>query len=97
MKKYFLYLLLLCCSLTYAQHHFKRTVSISSKHFKENAAHIRSILGPEQKNTSALVWTRQGPGYYYRLKISPKKIQLRYTGKNVQLQRKLKQLIGAMK
>jgi len=75
-----------------AQTKLSYAFNVSPQHTNENIALIEDYFGPPKKINRSYVWEKQGAGYRYKLRLKARKIHLRYTGKAIQVERKIKRL-----
>lgn len=62
-----------------------QTVSKTAKIIHEN-------FGAAKKHKNTYVWEKYGPAYHYKIRLKPRKVIIRYTGKAKQMERKIKAL-----
>ena len=96
MKRKYIFFSLLFSLMAIAQVSAQTKLSLSStvspKDKEVNIAIISEKFGQPVQRKAYYLWEKQGAGYRYTLRLRPKKISLRYTGKSIQVERKIRQV-----
>ncbi|MGB1449739.1 MAG: hypothetical protein ACPG8F_07860 [Flavobacteriaceae bacterium] len=75
-----------------AQTKLSYSMTVQPENKVENAALIEASFGQATTQSRVLKWEKNGPGYHYKIRLSDKKVSLRYTGRAIQVERKIKAL-----
>jgi hypothetical protein len=87
-------LLLVCFSYLSlnAQTKLVYSFDVSPQQQKENIALIEAYFGSPKHIKNTYVWEKQGAGYHYKLELKANKANFRYTGKAIQVERKIRKI-----
>ena len=87
-------LLLVCFSYLSlnAQTKLVYSFDVSPQQQKENIALIEAYFGSPKHIKNTYVWEKQGAGYHYKLELKASKANFRYTGKAIQVERKIRKI-----
>ena len=86
---FFLFAISLCCYLP-AQTKLSYVYTLETKDLIDNKAIISATFGTPKKVKNTFVWEKNGAGFHYKIRLKPKKVNIRYTGKAKQMERKIK-------
>ncbi len=96
MKRKYIFFSLLFALMAFVQVSAQTKLSYSStvspKDKEANIALISEKFGSPIQRKGYYLWEKQGAGYRYTLRLRPKKISMRYTGKSIQVERKIREL-----
>ncbi len=75
-----------------AQTKLSYSITVQPENKVENAALIEASFGQATTKAKVMQWKKYGAGYHYNIRLSNRKISIRYTGKAKQVERKIKAL-----
>ncbi|MGB0366010.1 MAG: hypothetical protein ACPGC8_00040 [Flavobacteriaceae bacterium] len=89
--------LILCvviCTATplLSQTKLSHVYSVSVENTQLNREIIQENFGPAKQHKNTYIWEKYGPAYHYKIRLKPRKVIIRYTGKAKQMERKIKAL-----
>ena len=90
MKNLLLWVALSTATLLHAQTKLSYSLTVSSEKTQLNRNIIMDFFGPSIEKKNTYQWEKFGPGYHYKIRLKPRKVIIRYTGKAKQMERKIK-------
>ena len=92
MKTLLLWVVLCTSTPLLSQTKLSYTLSVTIANSQQNREIIQENFGVAKKHKNTYVWEKYGPVYHYKIRLKPRKVIIRYTGKAKQMERKIKAL-----
>lgn len=92
MKILLLWVVLCTATPLLSQTKLSYTLSVTIANSQQNREIIQGNFGAAKKHKNTYVWEKYGPAYHYKIRLKPQKVNIRYTGKAKQMERKIKAL-----
>jgi|SaaInlStandDraft_1057018.scaffolds.fasta_scaffold183767_2 hypothetical protein len=92
MKTLLLWVVLCTATPLLSQTKLSYTLSVTIANSQQNRKIIKENFGAAKKHKNTYVWEKYGSAYHYKIRLKPRKVIIRYTGKAKQIERKIKAL-----